>query len=99
MHARHTTLQLSAAKIDDAVRQLEQEQLPKFREQDGYKGFTVLADRATGMVVGITFWESEEALRASEELASQARGQASETGEAGGEPDVAQLEVLIDDMV
>ena len=99
MHARHTTLQVSPERIDDMVRQLEVEQLPRFRDQDGYKGFTVLADRGSGKVVGVSFWESEDALRASEEVASQARGQAAQVGEAAGEPGVERLEVLLDDMV
>jgi hypothetical protein len=41
-----------------------------------------LGDRQRGKTLGITFWESEEAMRTSEEAANQPR---QETAEAGGQ--------------
>jgi hypothetical protein len=41
-----------------------------------------LGDRRSGKTLGITFWESEEAMRASEEAADRMR---EETAEAGGD--------------
>jgi hypothetical protein len=38
MHARVTTLQLDGSRIDEMVRRLEQEDVPQFRELDGFKG-------------------------------------------------------------
>ena len=99
MHARTTTLQVSPDRIDDAIRELESEQLPRFREQDGYKGFTVLADRASGKVLGISYWEGEAELQASESLGDESRRRAAATGGATGEPTVERFEVLLDDMV
>ena len=98
MHARHSTLQVSPDKLDDMVAKLRDEQLPKLKEQEGYKGFTVHADRSTGSAVGISYWESEEAMRASEEAGDAARRDAAETGGASAEPEVARFEVLFDDM-
>ncbi len=98
MHARHSNLQVSPDKIDDMLAKLRDEQLPKFREDEGYKGFTVHADRSSGRVVGITYWESEEAMKASEESANEARREAAETGGASAEPEVSRFEVLLDDM-
>ena len=98
MHARVTYLQASSDRIDDIVSQLKSDQLPQFRDQQGYKGFTVLGDRDSGRVVGITFWESEDDLQASEELGDKARGDAAETGGASGQPQVHRFEVLLDDM-
>ena len=40
-----------------------------------------LAGRTSGKTLGITFWESEEAMRASEEAADRLR---EESAEAGG---------------
>ena len=37
-----------------------------------------LADRQTGKTLGVTFWESEEALRASEEAANSLREESAE---------------------
>jgi len=99
MHARTGTLEVDPSKIDDAIRQLESEQIPRYREQDGYKGFTVLADRGSGKVMGISFWENEDALRASDELGDAARSQVAETGQAKAEPVAERWEVLFDDMV
>ena len=98
MHARQSTLQVSPDKLDGMVAKLRDEQLPKIKEQQGYKGFTIHADRSSGQVVGISYWESEEAMRASEEAGDQARREAAETGEASAEPEVARFEVLFDDM-
>jgi heme-degrading monooxygenase HmoA len=39
-----------------------------------------LGDRQSGKTLGITFWESEEAMRATEEDANQLREQSAETG-------------------
>jgi len=98
MHARTGTLQVSPDRIDDVVRKLESEQIPRYQEQQGYKGFTVLADRQSGKVMGISFWESEADLQASEQLGDEARTQAAATGEAD-QPVVDRFEVLLDDMV
>jgi heme-degrading monooxygenase HmoA len=97
MHARTGTLQVSADQIDAMVEQLKSNQLPQYRDTEGYKGFTVLADRGSGKVIGISFWESQEALQASEALGSAARAEAAETGQAGAEPVAERWEVVLDD--
>jgi heme-degrading monooxygenase HmoA len=99
MHARAGTLQASPDRLDDMVAQLREEQIPRYRDQRGYKGFTVLADRSSGKVIGISFWGSEQDLHASDQLGREARSAASETGGASGEPTVEVFEVLLDDMV
>ena len=98
MHARTTTLQLDPARIDAAVRQLESEEIARFKEIDGFKGFTLLVDRGSGKVVGISFWESEEKMSASEEAVRESRERAAETGGASGSPQVEQFEVALDVM-
>ncbi|MDP8957348.1 MAG: hypothetical protein M3N24_10405, partial [Actinomycetota bacterium] len=45
---------------------------------DGYKGVLTLGDRSTGKSVSLTFWESEEAMGASEEAANRLREQAAD---------------------
>jgi heme-degrading monooxygenase HmoA len=91
-------LEVSPDRVDDAVRSIE-EMLPRYREQNGYKGFTVLADRGSGKVVGVSFWESQEDLQASDDLGAQARSAAAESGGAQSEPLRETFEVLLDDMV
>jgi hypothetical protein len=61
-------------RIDEDLRYVREQVLPQISQQDGFKGMAALADRQTGKTLGITFWESEEALRASEEAADRLRG-------------------------
>lgn len=98
MHARSGAIRLSSDKVDDAIKGFEEEQLPRYKEQDGYKGFTMLADRETGEVLGISFWESEDALKEAEELGENARSDIKERGEAEADPEAKRWEVVIDDM-
>jgi heme-degrading monooxygenase HmoA len=98
MHARISTLQLDAAKIDDVVGQLEEREVPEWEQMDGFKGFTLMADRQSGKAVGVSFWESADAMSASEEKVKGSRERAAETGGASGEPTVERFEVVIDTM-
>ena len=97
MHARSGAFRLSADKVDDALSSFESEQLPRYKEQDGYKGFTLLADKENGRLLGISFWESEDALHGSDELGQEARDQIKEVGEAEADPERMDWEVVIDD--
>jgi heme-degrading monooxygenase HmoA len=97
MNARSGAFQLSTEKLDEAIKAFEDEHLPKYREQDGYKGFTLLADRENGRVLGISFWESESALQASDELGQQARADIQERGDGEVDPERADWEVVVDD--
>jgi heme-degrading monooxygenase HmoA len=99
MHARSGAFNLSPDKVDDAISAFENEKLPQYKEQDGYKGFTLLADRESGRVLGISFWENEDALRGSDELGEQARAELQERGEGETDPQRADWEVVLDDMV
>jgi quinol monooxygenase YgiN len=74
MYARVTTLEASPDKIDDATRHVRDQVLPQLQQQDGCKGLIALGDRQSGKMLGIALWESEEALRATEETAARIRG-------------------------
>jgi heme-degrading monooxygenase HmoA len=65
---------------------------------DGFKGMTLLTDRQSGKTVAVTFWETQDALRDSEDAVKDARQRAVETGGAG-EPHVERFEVILDTMV
>jgi len=47
---------------------------------EGFKGMIALGERHSGRTLGITFWESEEAMRASEEAAKRLREESAEAG-------------------
>ena len=96
MHARMTTLQLDPSRVDEVVATVEEEDLPGWRAIDGFKGFTLLIDRASGRVIGTSYWDSREAMDASEEQVRSGRERAAETGGAAGPPQVELFEVALD---
>ena len=96
MHARVNTLQMDSQRIDDALRQLEEQDIPRFREIEGFRGFTVLADRSSGKVIATSYWDSEEQMLASEDAVKEARKRAADTGGASDEPQVERYEVALD---
>ncbi len=97
MHARMTTIEGQADRIDEAVSEVESTVLPVLKEQDGFKGFTVHVNRSTGKIVGTSYWESQEAMEASEEAIRPSREDAAERAGATA-PTVEQFEVAIDTM-
>ncbi|MDQ5827073.1 MAG: hypothetical protein M3441_23150 [Chloroflexota bacterium] len=94
MHARVSIFEGPPFKIDDLVSQAREQVLPQARQMDGFKGLIALGDRQSGKTLAITFWEDEEAMRASEEAANQLR---SESAEASGEQvaGVERYEVVV----
>ncbi len=81
MHARVTTIEGSSDRMD-AARHVREQTLARLRQMEGFKGFVAFGDRRSGRLVGVAFWESEEALRATEGAVSGVRSGAAET--AGG---------------
>ena len=71
----------AADRMDEAIRHVREQTLPQLRQQNGFKGLIALGDRQTGESVGITLWESEEALRASEEEANRMREESAEAAD------------------
>jgi heme-degrading monooxygenase HmoA len=98
MHARVTTLTMDPARIDEAVRQVETDEIPRWKQIDGFKGFTLLVDRDSGKSTAVTFWESEAAMRNSAEAVRLSRERAAETGGATQPPMVERFEVAVDTM-
>jgi heme-degrading monooxygenase HmoA len=78
VYARISTLEGSPEHIDEELRQVRENILPQIQQQEGFEGMVALADRQTGKTLGITFWESEEALEASEEAAGRLREDSAE---------------------
>lgn len=78
--ARVSTLEGSPSSIDDSFDRVKSDTLSKVRELQGNVGMLGYADRNSGRVTLITFWESPDALRQSEEQANQLRDQAAQSG-------------------
>jgi heme-degrading monooxygenase HmoA len=92
-----STLEGPPDEIDEILREIREHVLPLLRQQDGFKGFITLEDRQSGKLIGITFWESERAMQASEEVGDRTR---SETAEATHDTieDVERYEVGLFEM-
>ena len=95
MYARLTRFEGAPQRIDDATRQTEDVWLPQLREIDGFRGATTLADRSTGTIVAITYWQSEDAMRASEEKVTAVRKDAADTVAVRSQPIVERYEVVL----
>ena|SRR5213083_2752665 len=97
MHARTGRVSFSPDKADDLVSHVRDTIVPKYQESDGFKGFTLLLDRSKGEGIGISFWDSEDAMTATNALGDQARQGAAEAG-SGSDEGVERFEVAIDTM-
>jgi heme-degrading monooxygenase HmoA len=76
--ARVSTFTGASDEIDEAIRQIRENVLPSVEQLDGYKGAYFLVDRQNGKSLSMTLWESEEAMRASEETANSLRSEVAE---------------------
>jgi heme-degrading monooxygenase HmoA len=94
MYARVTTIEGSPDKMDDAEHHVQEQTLPQLRKMEGFEGFVALGDRNSGRLVGLAFWESEEALQATEQEVSGVRSGAAEAVD-GTVASVEQYEVFV----
>jgi hypothetical protein len=70
VYARATTLRVSPERVLEGIVHY-QAGIPSFRESAGNRGAFLLVDRSSGKGIGITLWESEEAMRASRQRADE----------------------------
>jgi heme-degrading monooxygenase HmoA len=96
MYARVSTIQGSPGKVDDVTRQTQEQTLPQLQKMEGFKGFVALGNRQSGKMLGVSFWKSEEALRATDEAVSSVRGGAAEAAD-GIVAGVEEYEVLVNE--
>jgi hypothetical protein len=82
MYARVNTIEGSPDRMDDVTSPYTGADPAPAAEDGRVQGFVALGDRQSGKLLGVAFWESEEALRATEEAVSSVRSGAAEA--AGG---------------
>ena len=78
MHARSTTVQAQPSSIEAGLAHIRDEVMPAVQAIDGCVGMSVLMDSDSGRCIITTAWETDEAMRASAEKASQLRDRAAE---------------------
>ena len=76
---RLSTLEGPPEGIDEGARFIKEQLVPEAGDITGWRGLVALADRTSGRMKTITFWDSPESLRASEERANQLRSKAAES--------------------
>ena len=96
MFVRLTSLQMAPPRLDAARDHLEEQILATLKGQDGFVRFQLLVDRRTGRAIGLSWWESEEAMTASARAVEDARRRAIDIGGAVGQADVHAYEVVLD---
>ncbi len=73
MFARVSTYQGDPGRIDEGLEHARKNIVPRAQQLDGFRGLYYLIDRESGKALSITLWETEEALRATEEEANRLR--------------------------
>jgi heme-degrading monooxygenase HmoA len=90
MWARVSSYQGGPEQLDAAAARLPEQAL---QEMSGFECAYLLIDRQSGKAITMTLWESEDALRESEERANQLRSQVADDLGATGAPTVDRYEV------
>jgi heme-degrading monooxygenase HmoA len=68
----------SDEEIEQQIKVVRENILPTAQQMDGYKGVVTVGDRGSGKSITLTFWDTEAAMRASEEAADKLRQQAAD---------------------
>ena len=77
MYARVTSAELTPENVETFVSMIRDQVIPRVQGMPGFKGGYWLVDRSTGKGLGVTLFESEEALDATEDQATRLRDEVS----------------------
>jgi heme-degrading monooxygenase HmoA len=92
MFARLGTWQGSAEDLERWIERGREHVKPSSRQDAGLKAAYWLVDRESGKALIVTFWESEEAMRASEE--ARRRRQAATSAATGAQVTTERYEIV-----
>jgi heme-degrading monooxygenase HmoA len=93
MFARVVMAKVPANGMENAIR-IVSEQLPGARQQPGFTGLYLLADREAGKLMTISLWDSRESVLAVEARAAELNSQMVRSG-GMTVPDVTGYEVVV----
>ena len=65
MHARISTIEADPSRIEDGVAVINDKVIPTLKSVEGFRAVNFMADRGAGKLVGVAFWDGEEAMNAS----------------------------------
>jgi len=76
MFVRRTRVEGSPEKLEQTIQTYQQQLLPVMKQEAGFRGAVLLANRATGAAQSVTLWDSAETERASRPTGEKLRAQA-----------------------
>ena len=94
MYARSTTINAQPSAIDSGVAHLRDEVMPQLQGLQGFVGMSLLTDRESGRCIGVTAWESQDAMNAVAEQVRPIREKATQMF-SGGAPTVDEWDIAI----
>ncbi|TDD28554.1 hypothetical protein E1218_06975 [Kribbella turkmenica] len=94
MYARSTTIHAKPESIDAGIAQMRDEVMPMLLEMDGCIGLSMLSDRESGRCIVTSAWQSEEAMRATDEELRPVRARIADLM-GGGSPTVEEWEIAV----
>lgn len=74
-YARVTPVQVPVEGIEPGIDAFRSQVLQTARSLPGYKGASLLVDRATGKGIGMTFWDTEDARSSADEKMNAVRAE------------------------
>ena len=98
MYVRATRVQSPPDAIEKGIAYFKDTVVPAVKAAPGNAGAVLLVDRKTGSAVGVTMWETAQALSASEQLGTTSRTQ-STVAMGGSIVNVERFEQVIQDRV
>jgi len=93
VYARSTTFNGMPSNIDAGIAFVENEVAPMLERIEGCRGLSMLVDRVTGQCIATSSWESEEAMRASDEQLRPIRDRGRDI--LGGSMQVDEWEIAV----
>ena len=94
MYARVSTIHGQPDRVEQGIGIFREQSVPTLQGQQGFRAAYALIDRQGGKALALSLWESEEAMRQSEQAVEQQRQQAAQQMGASG-PTVERYEVVI----
>jgi len=91
LSARTSTL-TEVTKIDEGIKTFERDILPKLKGMSGFAGATLHVDRSARTMIATTYWDSDAALKASEQAANELRRTAGLAAGTTATPKIARYE-------
>jgi heme-degrading monooxygenase HmoA len=93
MFARYTTVRGDPSKIDAAIDYVDGQARAAVEGTEGNLGFAVVADAERGRIVGASYWDSAESMRAAETNLADIRAATADV--LGGEVSMERFEVAL----